>query len=128
VSRLGVLRLVAVLIGLRACMNFGKPFGTGSGLVFLGTLLTGTPMLILAPLLGLYMIVWAWTLWHLQAAALWLGLPYLAFVVVNIVRFPIATGLPAYATLPMYAVYGLVAIGAPALALWLVASLRREGR
>lgn len=127
-SRLGLLRVIAVLIALRACMNLGKPFGTGTGLVFLGSLLTGTPMVILAPLLGLYMIVWAWTLWHVRPAAMWLGLPYLAFIAVNIVRFPIATGLPQYATMPMYAVYGLVALGVPALALWLVASLRREGR
>ena len=49
------------------------------------------------------------------------------FLVVNIVRFPIATGLPPFATMPMYAVYGIVAIGVPALALWLVAALRREG-
>lgn len=127
-TKLGLLRAIAVLIGLRACMNFGKPFGTGTGLVFLGTLYTGTPMVILAPLLGAYMIAWAWTLWHVLPAAMWLGLPYLAFIAVNIVRFPIATGLPAYATMPMYVVYGIVALGVPALALWLVASLRREGR
>lgn len=127
-SRRTLLRVLAVLIGLRGCMNLGKPFGTGTGLVFLGTLLTGTPMLILAPLLGLYMIVWAWTLWREHPAATWLGLPYLAFIAVNVVRFPIATGLPAYATMPMYVVYALVALGVPGLALRLVTALRREGR
>lgn len=125
-SRLTLLRLIAVLIALRACMNLGKPFGTGTGLVFLGSLLTGTPMLVLAPLLGIYMIVWAWTLWHAKAAALWMGLPYLAFIAVNVVRFPIATGLPAYATMPMYVVYGFVALAVPALALGLASSIRGE--
>jgi hypothetical protein len=127
-SRLTLLRVVAVLIALRGCMNIGKPLGTGTGLVFLGTLLTGTPMLVLAPLLGIYMIVWAWTLWHVRGAALWMGLPYLALIAVNIFRFPSAMGLPPRVTMPMYAVYGVVALGVPALALWLVASLRREGR
>jgi hypothetical protein len=127
-SRLTSLRILAVLIALRGVMNIGKPLGTGTGLVFLGTLLTGTPMLILAPLLGVYMIVWAWTLWRVRGVALWMGVPYLALIAVNIFRFPSAMGLPAGVTMPMYAVYGIVALGVPALALWLVVTLRREGR
>ncbi|HEV7732107.1 MAG TPA: hypothetical protein VGR62_08090 [Candidatus Binatia bacterium] len=127
-NRLTVLRVLAVLVALRACMNLAKPFRPDAVLIFLGESIGGTTMHVLAPLLGLYMIVWAATLWRASAGAFWLGFPYLAFIVVNIGRFPIAVGLPAYASLPMYAVYGLVAIGVPAVALWLVASIRRESR
>ncbi len=127
-SRLTLARVLAVLIALRACMNLAKPFRPDAVLIFLGEAIGGSTMHVLAPLLGLYMIVWAVTVWHTSVAAFWLGIPYLAFIVVNIVRFPIAVGLPAYASMPMYAVYGLVAIGVPVAALWLVASIRREGR
>jgi len=41
---LTVLRVLAVLIAVRSLMNVGKPFGTGSGLVFFGFLLNGPVM------------------------------------------------------------------------------------
>ena len=49
-----VLRVIAVLIALRSLGNLGKPFGTGSGLMFFGFLLKGPVMWVLAPLVGLY--------------------------------------------------------------------------
>jgi hypothetical protein len=51
-----VLRVIAVLIGLRGLMNLGKPFGTGSGMVFLGTLYKGTAMAVLGALVGATML------------------------------------------------------------------------
>ena len=50
------IKVVAVVIGLRALMNLAKPFGTGR-LVFFGKLLSGLPNLILAPALGIHMLV-----------------------------------------------------------------------
>src|SRR5258706_11739550 len=98
-----VLRVLAALIAVRSLGNLGKPLGTGSGLVFLGYLLTGPVMWVLAPLLGLYMLVWAYGLWHLRAVAVPMGLAYSALVVVNVIGFPLHQSLPAGATLPMYA-------------------------
>lgn len=123
-KRLTVLRVLAALIAVRSLGNLGKPLGTGSGLVFLGYLLTGPLMWVLAPLLGLYMLVWAYGLWHLRAFAVPMGLAYIALVVVNVIGFPLHQQLPAGATLPMYAVYALVAVGTPALALAILMQLR----
>jgi hypothetical protein len=121
---LTTLRVLAVLIALRSLMNLGKPFGTGSGLVFLGFLLTGPAMWVLAPALGIYMLVWTWGLWGLRSYAVPMGFAYLALVTVNLVGFPLTEGLREGITLPMYGVYALVAFGAPALALWLLIRLR----
>jgi hypothetical protein len=119
------LRVIAVLVALRSLTNLFKPFGTGSGLVFLGTLLTGSSMYVLAPLLGLYMLIWAYGLWGARPFALPMGIAYAALVAINILRFPFAEGLPSGVTVPMYAVYGLVAVGIPVVAVWLLA--RRRG-
>ena len=121
---LTVLRVLAALIAVRSLGNLLKPFGTGTGLVFLGYLLTGPWMWLLAPLLGLYMLVWAYGLWNVQAVAVPMGLAYVVLVVVNVIGFPLHQALPAGATLPMYAVYALVAVGTPALALAILMQLR----
>jgi hypothetical protein len=118
------LRVIAVLVALRSLSNLFKPFGTGSGLVFLGTLLKGPVMYVLAPLLGVYMIVWAYGLWHERRFALPMGIAYAIFVAINILRFPVAEGLPDGVTMPMYAVYGIVAVGFPLVAVWLLAKRR----
>ena len=123
-QRLVVLRVLAALFALRSLGNLGKPLGTGTGLVFLGYLLTGPVMWLLAPLLGLYMLVWAYGLWTLRGYAVPMGLAYLALVVVNVIGFPLHQSLPPGATLPMYGVYALIAVGAPALAIVILIRLR----
>jgi len=120
-----VLRVVAVLIGLRALMNLGKPFGTGSGLVFFGFHLTGPAMWVLAPLLGVYMIVWVSGAYRLKAWAVPMGVAYLVLVAANLIGFPLTYGLREGITMPMYLAYAAVAFGAPALVLWLLVRLRR---
>jgi len=121
---LTVLRVLAVLIAVRSLMNVGKPFGTGSGLVFFGFLLNGPVMWVLAPALGIYMLAWAYGLWGLRGYAVPMGFAYLMLVAVNLIGFPLTEGLRAGVTLPMYAVYALVAFGTPALAQWLLLRLR----
>jgi hypothetical protein len=113
-------RALAVVFVLRALTNLGKPLGTGTGLVFFGTLITGTPMLIVAPLLGAYMIVWAWGLWHATSWARPMGAAYVCLVLVNVLRFPMQQPLPPGVNLAMYAAYGAVALGVPVFALWLL--------
>jgi len=79
---------------------------------------------VLAPALGIYMLAWAYGLWGLRGYAVPMGFAYLMLVAVNLIGFPLTEGLRAGVTLPMYAVYALVAFGTPALAQWLLLRLR----
>ena len=83
-----VLRVFAVLIALRALTNVFKPLGAGSGLVFFGTLLGGPANLILAPLVGFYMLAYAYGIWTQQRFALPMGIAYAVFVTINLIMFP----------------------------------------
>jgi len=123
-----VLRVLAVLIGLRALTDVFKPLGAGSGLVFFGKLLTGTANLILAPLLGLYMLVYAVGIWNMRRFALPMGVAYAGLVIINIVMFPLLQGMPPGFSSGAYVAFGVVAIGTTSGAAWLLnarkASLR----
>jgi hypothetical protein len=122
-----VVRVLAVLTALRALTNLGKPFGTGTGLVVLGSLVTGTPMIVLSLLLAGAMLLLAWGLWHGRPFAVAMAAAYAAYIAVNVVRFPLVTGLPQNLPAPPavvaagYVVYGAIAVGTPALAAWLLA-------
>jgi hypothetical protein len=116
-----VLRVIAVLLGLRALTNLGKPLGTGSGLVVLGRLVTGTPMMVLGVLVGAYMLILAWGLWWRRPWAFRMAVLFTAYVAVNIVRFPMIEGLPPRIPLALYAAYGVLAVGIPLVAAALLA-------
>lgn len=121
-----LVRVLATLIALRALTNFGKPFGTGSGIVVLGQLVTGTPMVVLSVIVGAWMLVLAWALWTFRPLAVPLGAAYVAYILVNLVRFPMVQGLPKLSYPPAavaagYAVYALVALAVPGIATLLVA-------
>jgi hypothetical protein len=117
-------RVLAVLIALRGAGNILKPFGTGSGLVVLGRL--HPPDTLLAPALGLYMIVYAAGLWMGRGFALAMGIVYAAFVTLNLVLFPAVEGLPERIAPWMYGVYGVVGLAISWGAVWLLVRLRRR--
>ena len=112
-------RVLAVLIGLRSLGNFGKRFGTGSGLVVFGRLLP--PDTLLAPALGVGMIVYAIGLWSARPFALPLGVLYALFVTANLALFPVVTGLPAGIAPWMYGVYCIFGLAIVWTAVWLLA-------
>lgn len=116
------LRVLAVLIGLRALTNVFKPFGAGSGLVLFGALLTGWANAILAPLLGVFMLIYAYGLWNERRFALPMGIAYGIFVVLNLALFPLVHGLAN--NLPPLAYVGFAIIGAGVswAAVWMLAS------
>jgi len=97
------LRILAVLIALRGVGNLLKRFGAGSGLVFFGQLLPRETLL--APLLGLVMLVYACGLWRESTWALPLGIVYAVFATVNLLLFPFVTGLPQGVAPALYAVF-----------------------
>jgi len=120
---MSMLRIIAVLLGLRGVGNILKSFGTGSGIVVLGRLLP--PDGLVAPALGVYMILLAACLWTARAIALPLGLAYATLVTLNVVLFPFATGLPPGVAPWMYMVYAVAGAGTAWAAVWLLVTTRR---
>jgi len=113
-------RIMALLIALRSLTNVGKPFSAGSGLVFFGKLLSGFPNLVLAPALGIYMLVYAYGMYDRRQYALPMGIAYAIFVVFNVFLFPILQGLPPGFGFGAYVLFGILSIGAAAFAAWLM--------
>ncbi len=120
------LRVFAVLIGLRALTDVLKPFGAGSGFVFFGKLLTGTASHILAPLVGVLMLVYAYGLWQLRRFALPMGIAYGILVTINLVVFPMLQELPGGFGPVAYGVFTLIGLGVSWGAVWLL--LQRRGQ
>ena len=119
------LRVFAVLIVLRALTNVFKPFSAG-GLVFFGAMLTGTANAILAPLLGIYMLIYAYGLWNTRRFALPMGFAYAIFVPINIGLFPLVHGLPPNVTGMEYLGFAVVGVGVTAGAVWLLLQRRQQ--
>ena len=88
--------------------------------MFFGALLTGTANLILAPLMGIFMLIYAYGLWSGRAFALPMGIAYAAFATLNVILFPFVHGLGTVGVLP-YLGFAVVGIGVPWAAVWLLA-------
>jgi len=115
-------KAIALVIGLRALLNFGKPFG--GGLVFFGKILRGAPNLILAPSLGIYMLVLVYGMWAMRRFALPMSAAYSIFVVFNIFLFPMFQAIPGGWGMGAYAVFGAVGIGGGLAGTWLLYAQR----
>src|SRR5262245_8879555 len=86
-------KVLAVLIALRGFTNFAKPFG--GGFVILGRLMRGgVATTVVAPLVGIVIVVYAFGLWHARAWARPLGVAYAVWATLNVVLFRIVTGVP----------------------------------
>ncbi len=71
-SRGVALTIFALLFALMAISNFGKPFShnPGVGFVFLGTRLSGVPNMIVAPIFGIILAVYAYGIFAMRKFAL----------------------------------------------------------
>jgi hypothetical protein len=118
------LRALAVLIALRALTDVLKPLGAGSGLVFFGAFLTGTPETILAPLVGAYMLVYAYGMWAMRRFALPMGVAYAAYVLINLTLFPALHGLPRGMSTLAYLAFAVLGLGVTWAAVWLLVQRR----
>jgi len=117
--------VMAILIAIRALTNVFKPLGAG-GLVFFGKLLSGGANAILAPALGIYMLIFAYGMYDRRQYALPMGILYTVFVVFNVLLFPVFEPLPGGWGMGGYSVFGLIAVGGPAFAVWLLWSQRDQ--
>ena len=113
-----VRKVLAVLIALRAVTNLGKPFR--GGFVVLGHLMHGIASTVVAPIVGIVMLVYAWGLWHARPWASPMAIVYAVWATANVVLFPIVEGVPARFEPWMYALFAVPGIVGPWLAVWLL--------
>ena len=114
-------KVLAVLITLRAATNFGKPFTAGSRFVVFGHLLGGVFTSIVAPAVGIYMLIYAYGLWQGASWAKPVGIAYALWATANVVLFPVFEPLPGGFGLPAYMLFAVPGIVGPWLAVWLLA-------
>ena len=75
--------LFIVLFGLLAVSNFLKPLRLGSdetGFVFLGDRLSGMANIVMGPLFGLFLALYAFAIWKRKRFAIPLGHAYATYV------------------------------------------------
>jgi hypothetical protein len=113
------LTTAAVLFGVLAVSNLSKPLqmgGARTGFVFFGERLSGMPNMILGPLFGIFLAVYAVGIWRMKRWALPMAWAYAAYVVANLLLFRFRTPqAPGEAGSPLFLIaYTIVAIGTSA--------------
>ncbi len=88
-SRGVTLTIFALLLALMAISNFSKPFSDhpGVGFVFLGTRLSGVPNMIIAPIFGILLAVYAYGILAMRKFAVPIGIFYAVYVIINMPLF-----------------------------------------
>jgi hypothetical protein len=84
------LTVLAILFALAAIQDLLKPLhleGPTTGLVFLGTRLSGSGNLVMSIVLAIFLATYAVGIWRMNKYALTLGFIYAVYVVFNIVVF-----------------------------------------
>lgn len=124
------LNTAAILFAILAVSNLFKPFklwGDNTGFVLLGQRLDGTANIIVGPLFGFYLLVYALGIWRQKRFALPMAYAYAVYVVVNLVLFmsyqPASSGAKH---LLFGLVYAAVAIGVSSGTALLLTKRRRN--
>jgi hypothetical protein len=88
-SRGAALTIFAILFALLAISDISKPLSHRPGIafVFMGVRLTGTGNMIMGPLFGFLLLVFAYGIWTMRRYALPVAYIYTAWVIVNTVLF-----------------------------------------
>lgn len=107
------LTVFAVLFGLLAVSNLLKPLQltSSAGFVFFGRRLDGAANMILGPLFGVLLAVYAYGIWNMRRFAMPIAHAYATYVILNLILFTFQ--VPEGYTLPVafMAVYAVIAIG-----------------
>lgn len=110
-----VLSMFAVLFVLLAISNLLKPFrleGSDTGFVFFGQRLSGTANAIIGPLFGIYLLVYAFSIWRMRRLALPMAYAYAGYVIINLILFNMRNPVPpGVGYLIFGVVYSILAIG-----------------
>jgi hypothetical protein len=108
-KRGGALTAFAVLFGMLAISNLLKPLQIGgdrTGFVFLGTRLSGVPNMIIGPLFGIFLAVYAAGIWRMKRYAMPMAHGYATYVILNLLLFN-AFGPKPEGAGTGYAIFGL---------------------
>ena len=109
-----VLTIFAVAFALMAISNLSKPLkmSPNVGFVFLGIKLSGVANLLVAPMFGILLAVYAYGIFAMKKFALPIAYFYAAYVIVNLAMFTIRThGTNEMPPLGPWMVYILIAVG-----------------
>ncbi len=108
------LTVFAILFGILAISNLLKPlqlFGTQTAFVFLGARMSGVANMILGPLFGIFLLVYAYGIWNMRRFAMPMGHAYATYVLLNLALWSLRAP-PDATTNPIFGlVYAAVAIG-----------------
>jgi len=123
----GLLRIFAVLFCLLALSNLLKPLQLTSnvGFVFLGHRLGGTANTILGPTFGIYLAVYAYSIFTMRSFALPMGIGYALYVVANLILWNLGHPAESEGSRRFGLAYMAVAIGVSSGAAYLLA-MRRD--
>jgi hypothetical protein len=96
-KRGAILTTVAVLLALLAVADILKPFhleGPTTGLVFFGTRTSGMANNILGPLLGIFLLIYASSIFRMRRSALTIAYVYAIYVTINLALYTIKYPIP----------------------------------
>ena len=121
-----LLTVLAFLFGVLAVSNFIKPLTPNPdvGFVFFGHRLAGAPNAIIAPLFGLYLLIYAVGIWRIRRYALPMGIAYAGYVILNLTLFTVRDPTPFKDGVLFGVIYSAVAIGVSGGTAYLLAQRR----
>ena len=110
---MSVLKGFAVLFSLLAISNMLKPLQLSDnvGFVLLGQRLDGTANLIAGPLFGLYLAIYAVSIFRMKKTALVMGIAYSVYVIANLTMWNFRMPEGADTSILFGLVYSAIAIG-----------------
>ena len=107
--------IFTVLFSLLAVSNLLKPFRLGSdetGFVLLGERLSGMANVIVGPLFGLFLALYAFAIWKRKRLAIPLGHAYATYVILNLILFQVKNVTPPGMGYVIFGIiYSLIAVG-----------------
>ncbi len=124
-----LLTTFAVLFVILAISNFLKPFhiDPNAALVFFGIKTTGLANAILAPLFGIFLLVYAFGIWRMKRWALPIAYGYAAYVILNMILFSVRNAHPSDRHSPFFLILTrAVAIGVPLASAFMLSRRKQQ--
>jgi len=113
-KRGAILTTLAILLVLLAIEDILKPFhleGPTTGLVFLGTRLSGMANMILGPLVGVFLLIYASSIWRMRRSALTIAFIYAIYVTINLALYTMKYPTPTERSEQIFGiVYSILAL------------------